>query len=245
MANGRVLRRLRRFLPYPLVGAALLWLPPMRPFGSAGADQLLDLCGLLVALAGEGLRFWTWGANADAGLFSLRSNGPYQLLRHPLYVGNFLIVLGMLMILNNPVVYLVGLPAFAILYNAVARKEEGQILAQSSSLTPAYRAYLAEHPNRFLPQLSRWREATTPAHPFRWWVAIEKEYEAVLGVLVGWIALDIYEEHLVWRGQDPSFTLLYFQIVLAVALAIAAVALYLHKKRVRVAAVPPPPEIIP
>ena len=41
-----------------------------------------------------------------------------------------------------------------------------QILAQSSSLTEAYRAYLSAHPNRFLPQLSRWREALTPAPGF-------------------------------------------------------------------------------
>lgn len=244
MAHGRRMRRLRRFLPYPLIGAALLWLRPVELLGSDRADQILDVCGLLVAFAGEALRFWTWGANAEAGLFTLRSNGPYQLLRHPLYTGNFLLVLGVLMILNNPIAYLIGIPAFAILYNSVARKEEHQILLQEgSSLAEVYREYMSSHPNRFLPQLSRWREATTPAHPFRWWVAAEKEYEAVLGILIGWVALDVYEEQIVWHGQSYGTGLLYFQIAVLVACAVAAPVLYLHKKRVRIAAVPPPPVV--
>lgn len=241
------MRRLRRFLPYPLIGVALLWLRPELPWGSDAADQWLDLLGLAIALGGEGLRFWTWGANAEAGLFALRSSGPYALMRHPLYVGNFLIVLGMLMVLNNPIVYAVGLPAFALLYRSVARKEEQQLLLQASStpLSRAYRVYLEEHPNRFLPQLSRWREALAPAHRFDWRLAFEKEYEGVLGVLVGWIALDLFEEQVVWRGASYGSGLLGFQIVLLVLLAIAAPALYVHKKKRRIAAVPPPPEIAP
>lgn len=239
MGNARLLRRLRRFAPYPLIGVALFWLRPMEAFGSDRADLVLDLLGVLVALAGEALRFWTWGANAASGMFTLRSNGPYKLLRHPLYVGNFLIVCGMLMIFNNPWAYVVGISAFAVLYNVIVRREEHQLLA-SADLGPAYAAFMSVHRNRFLPQLSHWREALTPAHGFRWAYAAEKEYEALLGILLGWVGLDLFEELFFWDGTSHGSTLIAIQIAVVVAVAIAAPILWiLKKRRVRVVAAPP------
>jgi protein-S-isoprenylcysteine O-methyltransferase Ste14 len=230
MRNYRRLRRLRRFLPYPLIAAGLLWLRPVEPMGSDAADQALDLAGLVLAFAGQGLRFWTWGANAEAGLFAVRTNGPYALLRHPLYAGNLLILCGVLLILNNPVAYLLGIPSFVLLYNVIARKEEQQLLP-SPGLGAPYRAYMIAHRNRFLPQLERWRTAVSPAHRFDWWFAAEKEYESVLGILLGWITLDLYEELLVWRAASHGSRLLSLQLALFLMLALAAPILYALKKR--------------
>ena len=230
MGNARLFRRFRRFAPYPIIGTALYLLDPMQMMGTDSGDQLLDWLGLLVAFAGEAVRFWTWGANAVAGHFTLRTNGPYKLLRHPLYVGNFLIVVGMLMIFNNPIAYLIVIPAFVTMYAIITRREEHQILG-SSDLGPGYAEYMRVHRNRFLPQLEHWRAALTPAHSFRWWFAVEKEYEAVLGILLGWLALDFLEERVVWSGISYGETLPTVQVVVLFAVAVAAPLLWLLKKR--------------
>jgi protein-S-isoprenylcysteine O-methyltransferase Ste14 len=239
MGQGRLLRRLRRFAPYPLIGAALFWLEPLKWRGSDAADQVLDLAGLAVILAGEALRLWTWGANAQAGLFSLRSHGPYALLRHPLYAGNFLIVCGALMILNNPVAYAVGIPSFALLYAIIARKEEHHLLL-GPALGPSYRAYTRAQPNRFLPNLRRWRVALALPHRFDWWFAAEKEYESVFGILLGWVALDFFEEFVIWRGASHGGGIFYTQLAILGLIAVAAPALYYQKKAHRRRPTPPP-----
>lgn len=240
MGQSRRLRRLRRFVPYPLIAAMLLWLQPQMLSGSQRADQLLDLAGLAVMLAGQALRFWTWAANAREGLFEVRTHGPYALMRHPIYAGNLLILTGALMILHNPVLYAVGIPAFVLLYAVIARKEEQQLLA-SPRLGPHYRAYAASQPNRFLPNLGRVRLALTPANGFDWWFAAEKEYETTFGILLGWIALDFYEEWFVWRGASHGGAVLAVELAFLGLIAVAAPALYYQKKVYRRRPMPPAP----
>src|SRR3972149_7026140 len=118
------LRRFRRYLVFPLGAATLLWLSPLAPAGNPFFDEVTDATGVLVALLGEVLRMWAWGSNATTGKQGVRTRGPYALMRHPLYVGNLLIVFGLLLVYNNPWAYVIcGLP-FAVSYGVIARLEE-------------------------------------------------------------------------------------------------------------------------
>src|SRR3990170_9083117 len=118
------LRRFRRYLVFPLGAVTLLWFAPLAPWGSHLFDEIIDGVGTLVAVLGELLRVWAWGSNATTPKQGVRTRGPYALMRHPLYVGNLLIVFGLLLVYNNPWAYVIcGLP-FAVSYGVIARLEE-------------------------------------------------------------------------------------------------------------------------
>ena len=84
----------------------------------------------MLILAGMALRFWAAGyigPGARKHEFSAKhrvNNGPYRLLKHPLYIGNFLLVLGVLVLYNPPrwlsALYMI---LFMIMYTLIALGE--------------------------------------------------------------------------------------------------------------------------
>jgi len=67
------------------------------------------------------------------------SNGPYRILRHPLYVGNFFLVLGVIMLYNPP--QLLGffyVFAFVGMYSVIAISEK-HYLKGKSEIDASYR----------------------------------------------------------------------------------------------------------
>lgn len=83
--------RLRGILPLPLLLLSILWSHP------ASGPVLV---GAMFLAVGEGIRFWVAGylggipVDEREGL-PLVTHGPHGLVRHPRYVGNFLIGLGL------------------------------------------------------------------------------------------------------------------------------------------------------
>ncbi|MEO0069180.1 MAG: isoprenylcysteine carboxylmethyltransferase family protein [candidate division WOR-3 bacterium] len=87
--------------------------------------------GLLLLLFGLAWRFWAVGhigKEVRARVIGAREivrSGPYRFFPHPIYAGNFLLVLGMLWALNPPVwLWLVVLAGFFTIYGLIARAEE-------------------------------------------------------------------------------------------------------------------------
>lgn len=72
------------------------------------AEPVSNLAGHVFILLGALLRVWAAGFIGPAGRMRefqgeyVIKNGPYRLLRHPLYAGNFLLVLGVLILFNPP-----------------------------------------------------------------------------------------------------------------------------------------------
>jgi protein-S-isoprenylcysteine O-methyltransferase Ste14 len=192
--------RFRSFTPVPVI-AALLW-ELWRTRGVAGpggesVDALLDALGIVVALAGQALRFYTLGQvpEGTSGQGSvleattLNTRGPYAHVRNPLYVGNLGIILGLLMIANDPWVYLVGLGFFFGSYFFIIRAEE-------SFLRGIYGAKYDE----FCGKVGRWVPRLTPAYDgklrsdFDVRRALKKEHNPFTAwvsgalILIGWEA---------------------------------------------------------
>jgi len=93
--------------------------------------------GLAFVLAGLAVRFWASGyigiegRAREIGASRRVGNGPYRLLRHPLYVGNFLLVTGMLVALRPGVVVSVAvLLLFVLEYAIIVAAEERYISAK-------------------------------------------------------------------------------------------------------------------
>lgn len=78
--------------------------------------------GLLVAIAGEALRFWAAGHLEKSR--EVTSSGPYRLTRHPLYLGSSVIALGAVMAAHSLVVALLAAIYMLATIAAAVRTEE-------------------------------------------------------------------------------------------------------------------------
>ena len=189
------LRKVRiRFLPvYPL----FLWLL----YSAKMTEQRLRFGIILIAL-GELLRVWADGYvghvkvnwtqkwRGDPKIGSLVTGGPYAFVRHPLYLGTFLIGAGFCVIGGNLWASLGALAFFLTVYRRKMVKEEALILDE---LGAPYLAYQAAVP-RWIPTLRRYF-----ARQGQWsWqgIAASKEWKTVIWITVLLIVFYFREEFL-------------------------------------------------
>ncbi|MEW6298200.1 MAG: isoprenylcysteine carboxylmethyltransferase family protein [Thermodesulfobacteriota bacterium] len=200
--GGSWLRRYRRVFPIPLCIMALAFLRPGMPWDSPVLDTLLDVVGVGCCCLGQGLRMWAWGSNATVGKHGVRIRGPYMLMRHPLYAGNFLILLGLVIIFHNPIAYPLFLLPFAYLYHVITDLEEARMYRRFGT---DYQEYRVREVPRFWPAVGNLRAALRSTLPFSWGFAWRKEYESCCGWLAGAVALEVYEGVLLrgWAQNWP------------------------------------------
>jgi hypothetical protein len=102
------------------------------------------LLGLGLVVAGLAVRFWAMGyigaeaRTREVGVDTRISAGPFSLFRHPLYLGNSLLVCGMLVALHpSRVVGLAVFVLFAIEYTfIIVAEERAMISANAKRQTP-------------------------------------------------------------------------------------------------------------
>jgi protein-S-isoprenylcysteine O-methyltransferase Ste14 len=90
--------------------------------------------GIIPVLGGVALRFWASSTIFNTGkgtpLYSrppkaLVTTGPYRLIRNPLYLGGFLIYLGIIVTIPSLFLAILGLIGLPITYIGIAREEKG------------------------------------------------------------------------------------------------------------------------
>jgi protein-S-isoprenylcysteine O-methyltransferase Ste14 len=96
---------------------ALAALPFVHPTGRS------ILTYLPVVGAGLLVRLWARG-HLDRGRLLITTTGPYALVRHPLYVGSFLMGLGFALMARSPILVLVFAVVFVVMYVPKALREE-------------------------------------------------------------------------------------------------------------------------
>jgi protein-S-isoprenylcysteine O-methyltransferase Ste14 len=138
--NNRTARKMLLKIRIPLFLAALVLLVP-------NISPHLFLYGLVVTLLGSLFQSWCFGS-LDKNR-SLAIQGPYALVRNPMYLGRFFLLFGCLLLVGN----ILLLAVFTVLYyfymaNRVKREEEHLrgIFGQE------YQAY-CKAVNRFVPTL--------------------------------------------------------------------------------------------
>jgi protein-S-isoprenylcysteine O-methyltransferase Ste14 len=118
---------------FPLVMVALIALSrPHWPAGRDDYDTLLDITGFIVALVGQLIRSGAvgfayiirGGKNKQVYAEELVTRGLFNHSRNPLYLGNLLIVLGLLLVWNSTFAYVVGGAFFLVGYMAIVAAEE-------------------------------------------------------------------------------------------------------------------------
>ena len=143
-----------------LCAAIALWL--------AHPTTLSIAAGLLIALPGELLRVWAAG-HITKGREITRS-GPYQLVRHPLYLGSTVMGIGFAVATARLAPALLVLAYLAITIPAAIRAEEAELVAQFGAEYDTYRVGQAAPVDRTF-SLDR--------------VAANQEYRTILGFVAG------------------------------------------------------------
>jgi protein-S-isoprenylcysteine O-methyltransferase Ste14 len=114
----------RSYTPVPFLILLLMLAHPTR---------ISFFAGLSVALLGEAIRFWgvlyAGGATrttAKVGARRLVTDGPFSHVRNPLYIGNFFLNLGIVIMSRAwwPWMLLVSFAVFGIQYGLIVREEE-------------------------------------------------------------------------------------------------------------------------
>ena len=206
---GNFLFRHRNLL-FPVVFLAVVLLDrPRYPFGSAAADRVLDVAGILLAAAGQALRVLVIGLDyiirgGRAGKVyaeDLVTGGLFAHSRNPLYVGNIAVFVGLLVILNSPLGWLFGVPAVLVAYRAIVAAEEDFLRRKFGA---PYDEYCRDVP-RFLPA---WRGlgATIRSMPFDWRRVVRKEYGSTFAWVTGVLGLLVWERAAVdgWASVRPD-----------------------------------------
>lgn len=140
----------RSYTPIPLIIAALIL---------AKTTWMSYLFGLAIACLGETIRIWAvryaGGATRTTGRVGgdeLVTNGPFAHVRNPLYLGNFMLSLGVLIMAWPwmPWLLIIYIIVFAIQYGCIISLEEEYLL---STFGGEYEDYFQAVP-RFIPSIS-------------------------------------------------------------------------------------------
>ena len=158
---------------------------PKRPLDSAALDGVMDGLGLFLTCTGQVLRISTigyayivrGGKNRRVYAEGLVTGGMFATSRNPLYVGNLLIYSGLLVVWNNPWVYLLGGPFFVFLYRSIVAAEEEFLHAKFG---PAFERYCHDV-GRWVTDPRRLRRAIA-GMSFNWRRVVLKEY----GTIAAW-----------------------------------------------------------
>lgn len=174
-------RKPRFLFVYPIV--------PLLFFMASTTERQLQV-GIAIVLLGECLRIWANGyvghvkvnwtqkARGDAKIGRLITAGPYAFVRHPLYLGTFLIGMGFCVIVGNVWLGIAALAFFLTIYRRKMAQEEALIREEWGA---AYEAYHAAVP-RWLPA---WRRYSDRAGRWSWQgVLASKELKTLSWVIV-------------------------------------------------------------
>ena len=155
IAAGTVFFKYRNLLFPVVLVLLLLTVRPSVMLHHPGLDQFLGRGGFVVALVGELVRIATigfdyidrGGKRKQVSASRLVHRGMYGLTRNPMYVGNLMIVTGVVMVSGAPLAYLTVIPFFLFVYHAIILAEEEFL---RTKFGPEYEAYCASVP-RFFP----------------------------------------------------------------------------------------------
>jgi nitric oxide reductase large subunit len=107
-----------------------------------------------------------------------------------MYVGNALIAIGMTMHFGSPLGYLVLIPLFLFVYQAIVAAEEAYLRDKFGADYADYEKSV----NRYLPSLSRVRESFA-GMGFDWRKSIKKDLGTVVGLTIGLILLPVWRTY--------------------------------------------------
>jgi protein-S-isoprenylcysteine O-methyltransferase Ste14 len=148
---GNIFFKYRSYTPLPLVLMMILFIRP---------TTTSVLIGLIIAIAGEAIRLWAVSyagsetrVTSGVGGTYLVTQGPYGIVRNPLYWGNIFIYLGMGVMSNAlfPYLQIFALFYFLFQYYCIILSEEDFLRGKFKGVFEKYYNSV----NRFMPSFGR------------------------------------------------------------------------------------------
>jgi protein-S-isoprenylcysteine O-methyltransferase Ste14 len=163
------------------------------PGHSHRLDQFWEIVCLIIAFLGLGVRVLTIGytpkyssgrntrtQRADV----LNTTGMYSIVRHPLYLGNFIIWLGISLFLHLWWICVIFILAFWLYYERIMFAEEAFL---RNKFGDVYTAWAMKTP-AFIPRFSNWQ---TPSNAFSFKKVLRREYSGFFAIVVSFTLLEI------------------------------------------------------
>ena len=157
-----------------------------------------ELIFLGVSLAGEAVRVYTVGfaprntsgRNTSAGQIAdeLNTTGIYSQVRHPLYVGNFLMWLGPVLFIRTPVFILIFIMFYWLYYERIMFAEEQFLRRKFGEIYDRY----SETVKSVIPRFSGFKK---PALTFSVKSVLGREYNSFVNIFIIFLLLDLLRNY--------------------------------------------------
>jgi protein-S-isoprenylcysteine O-methyltransferase Ste14 len=231
--SGSWLFKWRSYLPLIVVAVIIPGLLNFSyPLNSHGWDLAYEMICLFISLFGLAIRCatigyvpaGTSGRNTKRQIAdTLNTTGIYSLVRNPLYLGNFFMMLGVVSFVRLWWADVVFCLLFCIYYERIIMAEEDFL---ESKFGTAYLEYAKQTP-AFLPSFKNW---VRPNLPFSVKNVLRREYSGFFAVILLMFILEMVEDFVVEKelDLDPVW------VTLLVIGAVAYITLLALKKRTRV-----------
>ncbi|UCG27020.1 MAG: DUF1295 domain-containing protein [Bacteroidales bacterium] len=208
--SGNWLFKRRGYLPVILLVAAIVYMA-QRDFTGYSIHHYHDIIYLIVSLSGLGVRILTIGQTprntsgrniAGQKAEVLNTTGIYSLLRHPLYLGNFIIWLGIALFLESVMFIVLFVLVFWLYYERIMFAEEFFLREKFG------RAYLewAENTPAFLPKFRNWQASKLR---FSWKNVLKREYNGFINIFITFTILDFARNYFSAGKPYPSLLWIY------------------------------------
>ena len=182
----------------------------------------LSFSGLLIRAltlgwVGEG----TSGRNTQSQVADeLNTTGMYSIVRNPLYLGNFFIILGMILFIQVAWLAIIFTLLFWMFYERIMFAEESFLEGKFGDV---YRDWARKTPV-FFPDFRKWQK---PKYSFSMRMVLKREYSTFFGIIVGFILVKFFAE---WIGENDLQFRMRWLVFFGVGALVYFVLRFLRKK---------------
>jgi protein-S-isoprenylcysteine O-methyltransferase Ste14 len=184
----------RSFTPIPIIVLVFII---FRPVDLEEKNIIINLAGLLISLLGETVRIFavgfsfpgTSGREMYLRADDLNTTGIYSIARNPLYIGNFLVFTGVVVVFSNLFAVLVFALFIILQYYFIILAEEEYLKGKYGG---EYETYCSRV-RRIIPTLGSYNKNR---NPFNLKKIIFKENDSVFNMLMMFLLVLLYKERI-------------------------------------------------
>ncbi|MCK6418391.1 MAG: isoprenylcysteine carboxylmethyltransferase family protein [Alphaproteobacteria bacterium] len=232
--HGHFMFRWRSYLPLFLIGPLLLAFKEshqMEEYLGDGVHHIWVLFCFIFSLFGLSIRWVTVGFipggtsgrnTKDQRATYLNTSGMYSIVRNPLYLGNYIAILGVLLSLQVWWLVVIGSLGFFIYMERIVLAEENYL---SEKFGAVYDEWRSKTPV-IIPNLKLWH---APELSFSLRTVLKREYPGLLGLASAFLILEFITDVVVerenlsaWLADDFAWPVI-FAIILVFTLILRAI----------------------